>query len=110
CAHSIHIRPPFFKTCEVKADDETKVALEWAGFDSNIVDEVHEERERIYENYMEYCRNNPDYEEDGMKGEELARTRADEWADRQVDRLGTDGQEELQAEASRVNEEITDRQ
>ncbi|PRY60859.1 hypothetical protein [Glycomyces artemisiae] len=109
CSHKIHIRPPYFPECEVFPDDETKVAMEWAGFDSTIVDEVQEERERTYNAYIEYTNQYPDYEEDGMRGEELARTRADEYAKDATDSLGTDGQEELQAQATQVNEDITDR-
>ncbi|SDL31911.1 hypothetical protein SAMN05216298_3390 [Glycomyces sambucus] len=109
CSHKIHIRPPYFPSCEVFADDETKVAMEWAGFDSNIVDEVQEERERIYNMYKDHTNQYPDYEEDGLRGEELAKTRADEYAKRATDDLGTDGQDQLQEQASIVNEDITDR-
>lgn len=109
CSHKIHIRPAYFPECKVFPDDETKVAMEWAGFDSSIVDEVQEERERIYNMYIDHTNQYPEYEEDGMRGEELARTRADEYAKRATDDLGTDGQDQLQAEAARVNGDITDR-
>ncbi len=74
CSHKIHIRPAYFPACEVFPDDETKVAMEWAGFEPTIVDEVQEERERIYNAYTEHTTQYPEYEEDGMKGETLART------------------------------------
>nr|BFF22561.1 hypothetical protein GCM10025732_05260 [Glycomyces mayteni] len=83
--------------------------MEWAGFDSTIVDEVQEERENTYNAYIEYTNQYPEYEEDGMRGEELARARADEYAKDATDSLGTDGQDELQAQATQVNEDITDR-
>lgn len=109
CSHKIHIRPPYFGACEVFADDETKVAMEWAGFEPTIIDEVQEERQRIYDWYIETSNQYPEFEVDGMRGEQLANAKADEYAQRETDRLGTDGQEQLQAQATQVNEDITDR-
>ncbi|GAB3656124.1 hypothetical protein [Glycomyces tarimensis] len=108
-SQAIHIRPPFYQTCEIKADEETKEAVELAGFDPGIVDEVHEEREAEYNRWMEYLNNNPDYEEDGRKGHDLAQYKADQLADERLEAMGNDGQEILQAEAAEVNEEVTDR-
>jgi hypothetical protein len=109
CSHKIHIRPAYFPSCEVFPDDETKVAMEWAGFDATIVDEVENERQRVYDNWIEYTNANPDYEEDGRRGAELAKYHSDEYAKTVTDNLGTDGQEQLQEQASIVNEDITDR-
>ncbi|WP_155829746.1 hypothetical protein [Glycomyces tenuis] len=108
-SQAIHIRPPFFQTCEIKANDETKEAVELAGFDPGIVDEVHDAREEEYNRWAEYVAENPDYEEDGRKGEELAQYKADQLADDMLEDMGNDGQEILQAQAAEVNEEVTDR-
>ncbi|MDA1358653.1 hypothetical protein O1R50_03410 [Glycomyces luteolus] len=107
CSHKIHIRPPFFPSCEVHADDETANALEAAGFDPSVIDDVREHQEQNYNMY---------YEENiaaGMteaEAVENATTRAQEDADNEASALGTDGQADYQGRAAEVNGEIIDRQ
>ncbi|RRR98256.1 hypothetical protein [Glycomyces terrestris] len=108
-SHRIHIRPPFFRNCEIRANDETKAALELAGFDPQIVDEVSEGRQQTYDMWNEYVTANPDYEENGLKGQALAESKAEEYASRRLDTLGTQGSSQLEEEAARVNEEVTER-
>ncbi|SDK88234.1 hypothetical protein SAMN05216298_1819 [Glycomyces sambucus] len=108
-SHRIHIRPPFFRNCEIRANDETKAALELAGFDPQIVDEVSEGRQQTYDMWNEYVTANPDYEEGGLKGKALAESKAEEYATRRLDTLGTQGSSQLEEEAARVNEEVTER-
>lgn len=108
-SHRIHIRPPFFKSCVIEENDEIKHAVELAGFDPTVVDEVQERRQTTYDNWIEYVNNNPDYEEDGLKGEELARKKADDQADQELVRMGAQGSEQLEEQASIVNEEVTER-
>ncbi len=47
-SHQIHIRPPFFKNCEIHKNDEISKAVELAGFDPTVIDEVQEGRETTY--------------------------------------------------------------
>ncbi|MEU6249642.1 hypothetical protein [Glycomyces sp. NPDC047010] len=108
-SHRIHIRPPFFRNCEIRANDETKAALELAGFDPQIVDEVSEGRQQTYDMWNEYVTSNPDYEEGGLKGQALAESKADEYSSQRLDSLGTQGASQLDEEAARVNEEVTER-
>ncbi|SDD39311.1 hypothetical protein [Glycomyces harbinensis] len=108
-SHQIHIRPPFFKNCEIHKNDEIKKAVELAGFDPTIMDEVQEGRETTYNRWLEYVNANPDYEEGGVKGEALATKKADEFADRRLVTLGAQGSEQLEEESARVNEEVTER-
>lgn len=108
-SHQIHIRPPFFKNCEIHKNDEIKKAVELAGFDPTVIDEVQEGRETTYNRWLEYVNANPEYEVDGLKGEELARKKADEYADEQLIALGAEGSEQLEEESARVNEEVTER-
>jgi hypothetical protein len=108
-SHQIHIRPPFFKNCEIHKNDEIKKAVELAGFDPTVIDEVQEGREETYNRWLDYVNTRPDYEVDGLKGEELARKKADEFADRRLISLGAQGSEELEQESARVNEEVTER-
>ncbi|MCD0443982.1 hypothetical protein LO763_10135 [Glycomyces sp. A-F 0318] len=108
-SHQIHIRPPFFKNCEIHKNDEIKKAVELAGFDPTVIDEVQEGRETTYNRWLEYVNANPDYEEGGVKGEALAKQKADEFADRRLISLGAQGSEQLEEESARVNEEVTER-
>ncbi|MFG3339972.1 hypothetical protein [Glycomyces sp. NPDC048151] len=108
-SHQIHIRPPFFKNCEIHKNDEIAKAVELAGFDPTVIDEVQEGRETTYNRWIEYVNANPEYEQDGLKGEELARKKADEYADERLISLGAQGSEQLEEEAARVNEEVTER-
>jgi hypothetical protein len=108
-SHQIHIRPPFFKNCEIHKNDEIAKAVELAGFDPTVIDEVQEGRETTYNRWIEYVNANPDYEVDGLKGEELARKKADEYADERLISLGAEGSEQLEEESARVNEEVTER-
>ncbi|MEU5871131.1 hypothetical protein AB0A73_06155 [Glycomyces sp. NPDC047369] len=108
-SHRIHIRPPFFRNCEIRENDETKAALELAGFDPQIVDEVSEGRQQTYDMWNEYVTANPDYEENGLKGQELANSKADEYSSQRLETLGTQGASQLEEEAARVNEEVTER-
>ncbi|MQM28259.1 hypothetical protein GFD30_22225, partial [Glycomyces sp. NEAU-7082] len=108
-SHRIHIRPPFFRNCEIRENDETKAALELAGFDPTVVDEVNEGRQRTYDMWIEYVNANPDYEENGLKGQALAESKADEYATMRMEYLGTRGSSQLEEEAARVNEEVTER-
>jgi hypothetical protein len=108
-SHQIHIRPPFFKNCEIHKNDEIAKAVELAGFDPTVIDEVQEGRETTYNQWLEYVNANPDYEVDGVKGEELARKKADEYADSRLISLGAQGSEQLEEESARVNEEVTER-
>jgi len=108
-SHQIHIRPPFFKNCEIHKNDEIKKAVELAGFDPTVIDEVQEGRETWYNQWMEYVTANPEYEEDGLKGEPLAKKKADEYADERLVSLGAEGSDQLEEESARVNEEVTER-
>ncbi|WP_205324755.1 hypothetical protein [Glycomyces sp. YM15] len=108
-SHRIHIRPPFFKNCVIEANDEIKHAVELAGFDPTVVDEVQEGRQSTYDRWMEYVTANPDYEQNGLKGEALARSKADEYADRQLVAMGAKGSDQLEEQAAIVNEEVTER-
>ncbi|MEU5153097.1 hypothetical protein [Glycomyces sp. NPDC021274] len=108
-SHQIHIRPPFFKNCEIHKNDEIAKAVELAGFDPTVIDEVQEGRETTYNRWIEYVNANPEYEVDGLKGEELARKKADEYADERLISLGAKGSDQLEEEAARVNEEVTER-
>ncbi|MFC3491499.1 hypothetical protein [Glycomyces rhizosphaerae] len=108
-SHQIHIRPPFFKNCEIHKNDEIAKAVELAGFDPTVIDEVQEGRETTYNRWLEYVNANPEYEVDGVKGEELARKKADEYADERLVSLGAEGSEQLEEESARVNEEVTER-
>ncbi|WP_051703827.1 hypothetical protein [Glycomyces sp. NRRL B-16210] len=108
-SHRIHIRPPFFRNCEIRENDETKAALELAGFDPMIVDEVSDGRQRTYDMWMEFVTANPDYTEGGLKGEELATSKAEEYATQRLETLGPKGASHLDEEAARVNEEVTER-
>lgn len=108
-SHRIHIRPPFFRNCEIRENDETKAALELAGFDPMIVDEVSDGRQRTYDMWMEYVTANPEYTEGGLKGEELATHKAEEYATQRLETLGPKGSKHLDEEAARVNEEVTER-
>ncbi|WP_026931380.1 hypothetical protein [Glycomyces tenuis] len=108
-SHRIHIRPPFFKSCVIEENDEIKHAVEMAGFDPTVVDEVQEGRQRTYDRWIEYLNNNPDYEENGLKGEALAQSKADEYADQELVAMGAQGSEQLEEEASIINEDVTER-
>ncbi|HEU5127964.1 MAG TPA: hypothetical protein VFU12_08245 [Glycomyces sp.] len=108
-SHRIHIRPPYFKNCVIEENDEIKHAVELAGFDPTVVDEVQEGRQQTYDRWMEYVTNNPDYEQDGLKGEQLAQSKADEYADRRLVAMGAKGSEQLEEQAALVNEEVTER-
>lgn len=108
-SHQIHIRPPFFKNCEIHKNSEIAKAVELAGFDPTVIDEVQEGRETTYNRWIEYVNANPEYEVDGLKGEELARKKADEYADSRLISLGASGSEQLEEESARVNEEVTER-
>ncbi|MEU6859632.1 hypothetical protein AB0B28_12265 [Glycomyces sp. NPDC046736] len=108
-SHRIHIRPPFFRNCEIRANDETKAALEIAGFDPMIVDEVSDGRQRTYDMWLEYLNNNPDYEEGGLKGQALAESKAEEYATNRLETLGPKGSKHLDEQAAIVNEEVTER-
>jgi hypothetical protein len=107
CSHKIHIRPPFFPSCEVHANDETANALEAAGFDPSVIDDVREHQEQNYNRY---------YEENiavGMteaEAAENATTRAQEDADNEASALGTSGTADYQGRAAEVNGEITTRE
>jgi hypothetical protein len=109
CSHKIHIRPAYFPECKVFADDETKTAMEWAGFEPGIIDEVEENRQAEYDYWIEQTNAYPDLEIDGRKGADLAQYKADEYAKTTTDSLGTDGQEQLQDQAKVVNGDIMDR-
>src|SRR5690606_23950945 len=98
-SHRIHIRPPFYKTCVIEENDEIKHAVELAGFDPTVVDEVQEGRQRTYDRWMEYLNNNPDYEVDGLTGEALAQKKADEYADQRLVAMGAEGSEQLEEQA-----------
>ncbi|GAB3992377.1 hypothetical protein GCM10029992_01170 [Glycomyces albus] len=93
----------------IEANDEIKHAVELAGFDPTVVDDVQEDRERVYQNWLEYVNNNPDYEQDGLSGEPLARAKADEYADQALVDMGAKGSEHVEEQAAIVNEEVTDR-
>ncbi|THV42578.1 hypothetical protein [Glycomyces buryatensis] len=108
-SHRIHIRPPFYKNCVIEENDEIKHAVELAGFDPTVVDEVQEGRQAEYDRWLEYATANPDYEVDGLKGEELAQKKADEYADRELVAMGAKGSEQLEEQAAIVNEEVTER-
>lgn len=103
CSHKIHIRPPFFETCEVHADDETEHALRMAGFDPEIITEVRDYRQQQYDAY---------YQENlsvGMTESEAvanADTRAQQDADDYSTNLGTTGTSDYQARAAEVNGEV----
>src|SRR5690606_341214 len=83
-SHRIHIRPPFWKSCDIKANDETREALEYAGFDPLVVDEVHDERQNVYDYWLQLTQDYPDYSEDGRSGAELAQYKADQYADNRL--------------------------
>lgn len=108
-SHQIHIRPPFFKNCEIHKNDEISKAVELAGFDPTVIDEVQEGRETTYNSWIEYVNANPDYEEGGVKGEALATKKADEYADERLISLGAEGSDQLEEESARVNEDVTER-
>src|SRR5690606_5724936 len=84
-------------------------AVELAGFEPTIVDEVHEGREWTYNFWLERVNAYPDYEENGLSGEPLARHKADEYADQRLVAMGAKGSEQLQEQAAIVNEEVTER-
>ncbi|GAB3649343.1 hypothetical protein [Glycomyces tarimensis] len=107
--HRIHIRPPFFRSCVIEENDEIKHAVELAGFDPSVVDEVHDGRQATYDDWVEYVTANPDYTEDGLSGEPLARKKADDWADGRLVAMGAKGSEQLEEQAAIVNEEVTER-
>lgn len=110
CSHKIHIRPAYFQSCEVFADDETKTAMEWAGFDSSIIDDIENDRDELYQNALQYATDYPDaYVVGGRTPSQYAQETTDEWVKRQTDHLGTDGQEDLQEQATIVNGDIMDR-
>lgn len=108
-SHRIHIRPPYYKNCVIEANDEIKHAVELAGFDPTVVDDIQDDREQVYQNWLEYVNNNPDYEQDGLSGEPLARAKADEYADQALVDMGAKGSEHVEEQAAIVNEEVTDR-
>ena len=108
-SHRIHIRPPFYRNCVIEENDEIKHAVELAGFDPTVVDEVQEGRENRYQQWLEFVNNNPDYEENGLSGEPLAKAKADEYADQALVDMGAKGSEQLEEQSSIVNEDVTDR-
>lgn len=107
CSHKIHIRPPFFPSCEVHANDETSHALETAGFDPGIIEEVNDYQEQQYQSWYN------EYTAAGMEESEarqMATERAQEDADGYASDLGTTGTADYQARAAEVNGEITTRE
>jgi hypothetical protein len=108
-SHSIHIRPPFFRECIVKAHRETKEAMEYAGFDSTIYDEIQDNMESIRENERAYWEANPDWLPEGKTANDMADEAAQNYGDNQLQAKGSKGQEVYHAEAGRVNEEVTER-
>ncbi|MCH7231064.1 hypothetical protein L0U85_09395 [Glycomyces sp. L485] len=105
--HQIHIRAPFFDTCEIHKDNETSHAIELAGFEPDVIDEIHGYREQQYTSWYN------EYTAAGMEpaeAEAMATQRAEEDTDAYAQNTGNIGQEDYQARAAEVNGEITDRQ